>query len=184
MFRSRALTIRTKLVGAFALVLAAVLGLWLFGWQNASTMGTLLGDVASVRARALRWVSDISQESLKYRMSLMRFILTENDKQRADMDKEFTKRAEDFANGIKKYEPLISPAEERDVFEKFQREWATFLKESQVVLDLTRKGEREKAQAYNLGIAGSSAKTANNLLEQLLILNVSASEPRSGRPSR
>ena len=70
MFRAR--TIRTKLVGAFALVLTAVLGLGLFGWQNASTMGNLLGDVAGVRAPALRWVSMISTESLKYRMSLLR----------------------------------------------------------------------------------------------------------------
>src|SRR5919107_6300496 len=142
MFRSRSLTIRTKLVGAFALVLASVLGLGLFGWQNASTMGHLLGDVASVHAPALRWVSDISQESLKYRMSLMRFILTDNDKQRAEMDKEFAKRAEDFDNGVKKYEPLISSPEEREVFDKFRREWTTFLKESRVVIDLARKGER------------------------------------------
>jgi methyl-accepting chemotaxis protein len=176
MARSRALTIRTKLVAAFGLVLASVLGLGLFGWQNASTMGDLLHDVAGVRAPALRWVSEISTESLKYRMSLLRYILTEDDKQRAEMDKEFAKRAADFAAGVKNYEPLITSAEERATYEQFGREWAAYLKEAKVVIDLTRKGERQKAQVHNLDVAGPVAKTANNLLDKLLDLNIRASE--------
>src|SRR5687768_15454340 len=179
MARSGQLTIRTKLVGAFAFVLVSVLGLGLNGWYNVNTVSGLLDEVAQKRTASMRWVGEINIEAYKYRMSLLRYIVGEQSVD--EQEKELAKRDKDFATVSKNYEALIESDEERAAFDQFHRDWGAFKKEAAVVVELARQGKRQEASAHNNGKANAPAKTANTSLDKLIEFNLKSAEGAAAR---
>lgn len=181
MFRFRPLTIRTKLVGAFALLVASVLGLGAFGLQNASTLGALLTEVADTRAPSMRWLGEINYEAYKYRMSLLRYLLADGDKQLQELNKELEKRGRDMAEVRKSYEAFISSSEERAAYDQFSRYWGSLVGESGTVIDLVRKGQRQQALVHNTDKVNTLGKPMNASLDKLIEMNIKGAEAAGQR---
>jgi methyl-accepting chemotaxis protein len=179
MARSGQLTIRTKLVGAFAFVLASVLGLGLYGWYNVNITSALLDEVAQKRTASMRWVGEINIEAYKYRMSLLRYIVGEQSVD--EQEKELAKREKDFATVSKNYEALIETDEERAAYDQFKRDWGAFKKEAAVVIELARQGKKQEAATHNAGKGNAPAKTANTSLDQLIEINIKSAESAAAR---
>jgi methyl-accepting chemotaxis protein len=179
MVRPGTLTIRTKLIGAFAFVLASVLGLGLYGWYNVNVMSGMLDEVAQKRTASMQWVGEINMEAYKYRMSLLRYIVGEQSVD--EQEKELAKREKDFATVSKNYEALIESDEERAAYEQFKHDWGAFRKEAAVVVQLAREGKKQEAAAHNGSKANEPAKTANTSLDKLIAYNLKSAQAAATR---
>ncbi|MEA3535963.1 methyl-accepting chemotaxis protein [Rhizobium sp. CC-YZS058] len=97
----------------------------------------------------------------------------------AEMDK-----AEGDQNGMRAkiaslraaYEPLISSAEERELYQRFSKAWLDYETIMTSVLELSRANENEKAAALFKGDARQTFDAASALLDDLVAMNRSGAE--------
>lgn len=90
----QSLSIRSKLIAAFAVLLLFLGGLSVIGVQSASTLHGLLLDVETNWLPSVRAASQIDALTGRYTTSLLRHILTEEPQMLASVDKDLVDRGQ------------------------------------------------------------------------------------------
>jgi methyl-accepting chemotaxis protein len=170
------LSIRSKLIAAFAVLLLLLSGLSLVGLRSASTLNGLLLDVETNWLPSVRAASQIDSLTGRYTTSLLRHILTVEPQMLASVDKDLVDRSQKIDAAAKSYEKLISSPEERALYEAFVRDWRALATAVEPILALSRKGE--KAQALSLYEAKVVAprRSASAALDKIIKLNQDGAE--------
>ena len=89
----QSLSIRSKLIAAFAVLLLFLGGLSMIGLRSASTLNGLLIDVETNWLPSVRAASQIDSLTGRYTTSLLRHILTEDPQMLASVDNDLVDRA-------------------------------------------------------------------------------------------
>ncbi|MBP1181769.1 MCP four helix bundle domain-containing protein [Methylobacterium sp. PvR107] len=172
----KSLSIRSKLIAAFAVLLLLLGGLSLVGLRSASTLNGLLLDVETNWLPSVRAASQIDALTGRYTTSLLRHILTEEPQMLASVDKDLAERGQKIDAATKSYEKLISSAEERALYEAFARDWGTLSSVVEPILALSRKGEKAQALSqYEAKVVGPR-RNASVALDKIIKLNQDGAE--------
>ncbi|MCJ2023917.1 methyl-accepting chemotaxis protein [Methylobacterium sp. J-067] len=170
------MSIRSKLVAAFTVLLLFLGGLSMIGVRSASTLNGLLIDVETNWLPSVRAASQIDSLTGRYTTSLLRHILTDEPQMLASVDNDLVDRGRKIQAATKSYEKLISSAEERALYEAFDREWRALAAAVEPIVALSRKGE--KAQALKLYEAQvvTPRRNASVALDKIIKLNQDGAE--------
>ncbi len=109
-------------------------------------------EVAKNWLPSIAVVNEMSTAGSQMRLRQYRIVTTSTDKTSLAANRKFyDKAASDMAAARKHYEPLISSAEERALYDRFSQLWASYEAGSQHLLGLMEAGRRDEAMAELVG---------------------------------
>ncbi len=167
----QSLSIRAKLIAAFAVLLLFLGGLTAVGLWSAFRINGLLIDVETNWLPSVRTAGQADALTGRYTTSLLRHILTDEPTKMASIEGDLTDRAGKIDATAKAYEGLISSPEERALYDTFSREWRVFLGTVDGILVLSRKGEKAEALRLYASTSVTPRRNASIALDQIIQLN-------------
>jgi methyl-accepting chemotaxis protein len=146
------LSLKTTLVALFGGVALITVG------QGAVALNELSGIRKGVTEVAKNWlpsvatVNEMSSAASQMRLRQYRIVTTSTDKASLAVNQQLYSQAVDaMAAARRRYEPLITSAEERALYDQFSKVWASYEAGSQHLLGLMEAGRRDEALAELVG---------------------------------
>jgi methyl-accepting chemotaxis protein len=168
------LSIRSKILAAFAVVLIAAAGLGLFAIDRLATVNGSAAEVRDNWLPATGWLGvlakTVEQVSLLQAMHVM-------DKSAADKqsgEAAINAALKKFDDTWKLYEPTVTTATEGAFVTKFKKSWGDYLDQSKELIALSRKDQTEAAVALFVGKMRDQFSVLRGVLEEDLNFNVEA----------
>ena len=165
------ISIRTKLVAAFATLTAFLLGLGLLGLVGVSTVNGLLLDVQTNWLPSVRDAGAVDALTGRYTTSLLRHMLTTEPKALAAIDADIAQRSQAIDAAIATYERDITSPEERALYETFVKDWRAFTATEAPILAHSRAGEKAQALAVYQSQGIETRRKASITLAKIIALN-------------
>jgi methyl-accepting chemotaxis protein len=167
-------SIRTKLVTVCASLMLLAIGLGVVGLSGVQTLSGLVSEVTDKQLTGVRRAGALATATADYRTGIMRHLMNTNESAFNMIETEIDIAIEDIAKARGSLGALLTSDEEKAQLEKFGKEWDAFVKEASVLLDMSRKGEAEKARGQ-IENAYSIAMAADGALLKILKMNDEAS---------
>ena len=174
MFHS--LTIRAKLIGAFALLVILSIGQGLFARSGIWGVDHDLGHVHDHTLPSVRWSGALNAATSDLRATLLRHLISAEEAAKREVEAELDKKDRDIADARREFEKLITNAEERTLYEEFSGHWDAYKQEAAVVLEHSRKYQDEAARAHYVQKARQLGRAADAALDKITELNVKDSD--------
>ncbi|AWI88884.1 methyl-accepting chemotaxis protein [Methylobacterium sp. DM1] len=167
----RTLSIRSKLIGSFTILTILVLGLGALSLGGLSHINGHLQTIQRNWLPSVRVAGEVDALTGRYNTSLLRHVLTTDAKSLATVETDVVQRGKKLDAAADAYEPLISSAEERKLYETFRQEWRAFAGVGERIMGLSRQGEKTQALALYETEAVPPRRRASLALESLIKLN-------------
>jgi methyl-accepting chemotaxis protein len=106
-------------------------------------------------------------------------IMSTTDEEMAKAEAEIEAQNKIIAENRKIYEPMISSAEEKALYDKFGQQWDEYLQQSQKVIELSRQNKNDEAAAIFKGEARKTFDDASVTLAALAKLNKDGADAAS-----
>jgi len=165
------LSIRTKLMGGFALVLLIGIGQSLLSIARLSTVNAQATEITQDWLPSVQVLGDMDTTLASYRATRLKLMLTDTPQSIDAVEAELKKTEAAMDKEIALYMPLISSPEEKTLFEQFLPKWKTYLTLGDDVIVLVRAGNMTTAKNFFNGPAGKSYAEAGEVLNKLVELN-------------
>jgi len=125
------LSLRSKLITAFALLLCFTVGLGLFAVQRLVTIQAVTTDLASNWLPSTRAVGEIANAAERLRSSQVALLLPQGQQRREERMQRLGSWMQAVDKAFVAYEPLIAGDEEAQRAEAMKNSWATYRKQSE-----------------------------------------------------
>jgi len=166
------LSIRAKVIGAFAMVLAVTLGLGTFALARLSAVNDAAISVRDDSLPSLTLTSDLHTIANRFRISEAQHILSTTDTAMDQVESNLAAEQEEIRKLRTDYEPLVSPGTERDLVSKFDQQWKDYVDlHMNSLRPLSRKNENEKATELFTGKSRDLYLAVDKTLTDLVALN-------------
>ncbi|SIP91721.1 methyl-accepting chemotaxis protein [Rhizobium sp. RU35A] len=172
----RALSLKTSLTSAFALLLLLLL---LQGGVALSSMRGIFTNVDGLANDAVPAVDITNRLNISIanlRGLQTRHILTTEPKALEEAEAVLAREVKKLKDRMATYEPMISLAEERRAFDGFKQAAAEYLRLHEQLLALSRAGEKQKASALLTGEMVKSYERMDDYADAFRDANVKAAE--------
>ncbi|WP_371507223.1 methyl-accepting chemotaxis protein [Bradyrhizobium sp. ORS 285] len=133
------LSIRFKIISVIAFLLVVMSGLGVLSLRSMRTINERTVDIATNWLPSVRALGALRADINVYRLTLRAHVMAQSPEAKASNDKRMADTLAKVKKDIKVYEPLISTAEERGIYEAWTRAFDTYLAEAEKVLDVSRK---------------------------------------------
>jgi methyl-accepting chemotaxis protein len=167
----RDLKIASKILVSFVMVLAITAFLGLFALSEMADVRSSADDIATNWLPSVKYVSDMNTNTSDFRIAEMQHLLSSDDLQMAEWEKEMERVDAALRKNQAAYEPVITSEEERAKYEEFQRLWADYMAEHANVLALSRANRNDEATDLIRGRSQERFEAASKSLLGLIELN-------------
>ncbi len=138
------LSIRSKVLSAFIVVLILADGLGVFALQRLGAVNDAAAELRDSWLPSLRVVGQIAMYSERIRANQNTYLMQTDDKSRENSLKVLQATLDLRDKAYREYQPLITPGEERQLADIMGRSWDTYQSKWKQVIDLAQKGDRDK----------------------------------------
>lgn len=138
------LSIRSKVLSAFVVVLLLADGLGIFALQRLGAVNDAAADLRDSWLPSLRVVGQIAMYSERIRANQNTFLMQPDDKTRENSLKTLQATLDLREKAYREYQPLITRGDERQLADIMASSWNAYQSKWQQVVDLAQKGERDK----------------------------------------
>jgi methyl-accepting chemotaxis protein len=170
------LSIRTLLMGLFALMVAVVLGLGAFALSKISAVNGSTVDIATNWMPSLSTVREIEYQAARFRISEARHVMSTDQAAMDAVEKDADGFLANIARLRRIYEPMIASPEERSTYEAFGRHWDEYMKVHPDIIKLSRANKNEEASALYMGDAGKAFNAVVADIEKLAEVNTAGAK--------
>jgi methyl-accepting chemotaxis protein len=143
------ITIRSKVLGAFAAVVAATAGLGFFAVDRLSAVNDAATKIRDDYLRSVEYLGDLSTQNERFRLKRAYVLLASNpeERQKFGSELEATRTAREKAwDG---YSQAIDPGAEQELAVAIDRDWKAYVADGQRLRDLIAAGQtREAAEEF------------------------------------
>ncbi|MBR1252291.1 MCP four helix bundle domain-containing protein [Bradyrhizobium sp. AUGA SZCCT0240] len=164
------LSIRTKIVSAFCLMVALAAGLGLFSIRQMDLINQRTIDIQTQWLQSVRLLGELRAWTLTYRGLVRAHLLASDAASKTAMDKNYELLMSSLQKTFDSYEPMLRAGEERALYDKFKAAWQEYFAGTQDVLAASRKGNDAAARELHVKIAPSALK-ADEFLSKSVELN-------------
>ena len=147
------LSIRTKLIGAFAAVLAATAGLGLFAIDRLASVNEVATRIREDYLQSVRYLGELSTQTERFRLKRAYIILSTDPDERARFEEELKSNEAARAKAWEAYRATIDPGPEQDLAAAVDRDWKTYMADGQALRDAVAAGRVQ--EAAKLFLAGA-----------------------------
>ena len=163
--------IRTKMIAAFAVLLAVTIALGLLAIQRLSALNDNARDIRDNWLVATRALGDFKYQTMRYRQLQAAHILSGTDEE-AQKELDAMNQAAAEADKVwKLYEPTITPGDESALADKIHAAWNTYLADNNKLLQLDKKHDIMTSSALYKGELRTRYNTFADDLSQDIELN-------------
>ncbi|WP_375304468.1 methyl-accepting chemotaxis protein [Bradyrhizobium sp. A11] len=173
------LSIRTKIVSAFCVIVAVAAGLGLFSIRQMEHINQRTVDIETRWLQRVRLAGELRAWTLTYRGVVRAHILAVDAAGKTAMDKNFDLLMASLQTTFNAYEPMLSEGEERSLYDQFKAAWLNYYAGTQEVLVASRKGNEPAARDLHAKISPSALK-ADEFLAKIVAFNNRGAE-QAGR---
>ncbi len=144
-------SIRSKIIMVIAFLLVAMTVMGLLAVRNMQAINANMVDISTSWLPSVRVLGDLRYSVVLNRTIVREHILAESLEDKLKVEKAFAANLEVVAKIRRTYEPLITSAEERALYDEWSRSWDEFQKGNVDVMELSRKEAGQVAhQAHEL----------------------------------
>jgi methyl-accepting chemotaxis protein len=144
------LTIRAKVITAFAVVLVTTALLGIFAVIRLGAVNDAAAEVRNNWLPATRDLGMITATSERYRLIEALYLMAETDQVRAQFETALKAAIAERDKAWASYTATVDSSEERRLVDAITKDWGAYLADSQKTLELARTGDRKKAmEAFN-----------------------------------
>jgi methyl-accepting chemotaxis protein len=145
------ISVRTKIIGAFALVLAVTIALGVFAIQRLSAVNDNAVELSANYLLAATKLGEVNGSAMRFRQLEATHILATTAAERAEEEATLASTLDDVSKSYSAYALTIDAGEERQLNDKLTPLWSRYLEEHQKLMDLSRKDDDKAAQALYVG---------------------------------
>lgn len=166
------LSIRSKIIAGFAVVLICTIGLGLFSTQRLDAVNGNAQDIRDNYLPGTRILGRLAQVSERLRSNRGSLLLATTDVQRTQYGSTIKQQAALYARAREDYQPLVSAGDEQRLTDAFDAAWKRYLEISDATAGLMAQGKRDDAIALFLGEGAKAIATFRDALQADIDLNV------------
>ena len=170
------LSIRTKIIGAFCIMLVVAAGLGLFSIRQMDLINQHTVDIQTRWLQSVRLLGDLRAWALTYRGVVRAHILATDTAGKAAMDKNITSVVAELQRTFDAYEPTTMSDEERRLYSQFKAAWNEYFAGTEGVLAASRKGDDALARELHVKVAPLALKADELLAKGVQLDNKGAEE--------
>ncbi len=168
-----ALSIRTKILGAFAAILLVVAGLGTVSLTRLATLDDAVTQMAEDGVKSLQYLDTMRVSFATYRVVALRELaLAEDPAERKAAHAREAELVQAYQDADRKYQPTIAPGEETRLYAEVTNTSAAFLALHAKVEELFDAGKFADARQLQLRDMASAAEKFDAALAALMDLNV------------
>jgi methyl-accepting chemotaxis protein len=143
------ITIRSKIIGAFALILAVTVGLGVFALQRLGAVNDGAVVVAENYLVATHALGAFNAATMHVRQEQGAIALAPSEEIVASESKNLDSEVlPEVRRALAEYAPTVSPGEEQNIFNSVKSLWGAYIGTNQKFLDLARQNEKAAGQMY------------------------------------
>jgi methyl-accepting chemotaxis protein len=172
MLAFRDFSIRTKVMVAFGVILMVTVALGLFSAQRLGAVNDAAAEIRDNFLPSAAVIGRLQITAQQLRVREVRHILASSEADMGALEKEMATMSDKLQKLRTDYEPLISPGEERNLANDFDKAWKEFMALHEQIRDLARKNEDKKALELFTGKSQEAFAAAVKALDSDLDLNV------------
>jgi methyl-accepting chemotaxis protein len=169
-----ALSIRAKVIAVIAFMLVAMSGMGLLAIRSMQSINAHTVEIASSWLPSVRVLGELRTDINLFRIALRAHVMAETLEAKANNDKRLAGILERIAKDRKAYEPLITTAEEREIYQSWTKAWDKYIAGVQDVIVLSRGSigriPTEASEAISKKVAVIAAES-DTILEKGINLN-------------
>ena len=132
-------SIRTKIVTVVAFLLVVMTGMGLLAVRNMRAINANTVDISTSWLPSVRVLGDLRAGVINYRNVIREHMLGETLEEKLAMEKTLAGVIESNTKIRAAYEPLITSAEERALYDEWAQLWDKYRRGTQEVMELSRK---------------------------------------------
>ncbi|AMB43769.1 methyl-accepting chemotaxis protein [Methylobacterium sp. AMS5] len=170
------ISIRAKLILSYASVLLFVLAVGAVGWNGISSLSASISNIGRNALPSVATAASLRAAAIDVRVSVVNHILYPDVEKMTYEEGALKQKIATVDKFRTAYELLIILPGERELFEKFQSNWKTFLDKLPNVIIFSRNGDKANALKENLTILRPSIKSAADALDAIVSLNETAAD--------
>ena len=173
------LSIRSRLMGGFALVLLIAAGQSLLSIQRLSTVNDQSTVMAENWLPSIETLGDLNGHLAHYRVARMRLILASEAKDIDAVDADLKKIEAKLEVDQAGYAKLIHSPEEKALFEQFGKDWVNYQALGEDLMTLVRAGNATSARNLLAGPGAKAYEAVDATVEKLLQINSAGAKAAS-----
>jgi methyl-accepting chemotaxis protein len=173
------LSIRAKIMTVVAFLLVAMTGMGLLAVKNMRSINANTVDIATNWLPSVRVLGDLRAGVITYRNVIREHMLAETLDEKLAAEKTLATIAESNKKILATYEPLITAAEERALYNEWSRLWDDYKKGTDEVMALSRKAAGQtphEAHELNTKTVNKIALSADEILKKDIDINNAGAE--------
>ena len=171
--------IGARLIAAFGLLSAVLIFQGLMSLQSMSTLRHTAHELEGNTIPSLASLSEINLSVMRARVYTFRLLLAETEAERSQAEQTLMQIRQSIQSAEKHYEPLISMAEERQVYEEFNRSLQQYLQGQDNMLAKLRSGDKVEAKRIVDEVMIVDADKMTKLLIKLGEVNTAYADEQS-----
>jgi methyl-accepting chemotaxis protein len=163
-------SIRTKITAVVAFLLVAMSLMGALNIRQMYTINSSTVDITTNWLPSVRVLGELRAATITYRAIVRSHLLATDEATRQVQEDLLAKWINNTDKARKAYEPLITTAEERALYDEFSASWAEYLAGVKEVLALSRKNEDKEARLLHAK-ASLAGVHADETLQKDVLLN-------------
>jgi methyl-accepting chemotaxis protein len=172
MFLFSNISIRSKVIGAFGVVLITALALGGFAIDRLATVNSSAAEVRDNWLPATGWLGDISKSFERYRQLQATHIIATGAAEKDREEASLNETLQAFEKTWRLYEPTVTTPTELGFVASIKKGWSAYLDDGKKLIELSRKNQSEAATALFTGKLRDDFRQIRKTLETDLAFNV------------
>ena len=167
-------SIRAKIVTVVAFLLLAMTGMGLLAVSSMRSINASTVDIATSWLPSVRVLGDLRSGVINYRNVVREHLLSETAEDKAEAEKRLAAIVERNKKALETYQPLITTAEERAIYDEWMTNWNNYSQRIVEVLALSRKEAGRyphEAHELNTKTVNKIAVESDGILDKGIALN-------------
>jgi methyl-accepting chemotaxis protein len=166
------ISVRLKMILAFAAVLTCTIGLGLFAIERLEAVNANAQEIKANYLPATRVLGRIAQIAERFRQNRASMLLATTDEQRVQVVSTMKEQTQTYAREREAYQPLILSGEERRWSDAFDAAWKRYLEIDDSIVGLVAQGKHGEAVELFRGGATKAMAVYRDALQGGIELNV------------
>lgn len=174
------LTIKTRLILSFSILVIALVGLGLYSINSINKVNNQSTVISDEWLPAMDAAHTLNTMTSDYRISELRYVMAgERPELLEQMKAQLEEEGKGLQQHIDNYEQKLSGQEDKQLYEKFKQEWSDYLKTSEQVHALVAQHRTDDALDLISGDSKKEFDDASNSLLNLVKFNQTNAEKES-----
>lgn len=172
-----AISIKLRLMGSFVIIVLLMLTVGLMGLSKLKSVNSMLEEVSGKIMPGVKYIMAIDKNTSDYKAAVRQYILSTSDEDKEAADSELAKSIRELGANKQEYEKLITTAEDRELYDQFNKEWENYIGMASQAIMMSRY-YNEEARSLLSGEVMNTYSNAQKTLSKIVELNERQAEGR------